>query len=379
MFRKKTFTFLWGMNMFAKKISIHVLPALAVLTLAWGCQKPGASGDEEATAAYTDADLALLKNFTDDVVLVTYHAMDAKALLLKDALINLRDNPNQTNLNAAKDAWIAVRVPWEQSEGFLTGPVDSQGLDPAMDTWPVQPSEIGYEMAKVDGNTIRDLEQVGVSAKGFHAIEFLLFGEEGSKTLATQTAAERSYLVSLATSVQGVISVLLSSWEESFEGGPSYRELLLNSGLKDNGAFATTSAAIDDIVQKLKDIADEVGATKIGGPHGDKTAPIESEYSDNSLNDFQDNIRGLRFVYQGSTTGAVHPSSLKARVQAKNPELDAQVEKLMDDSLAAIKDIPFPFRTSASSPAADAKITAAETLLRELRDLLEIQVAEVVK
>lgn len=365
--------------MLAKKFSSHILPALAVLTLAWGCQKPGESGDEETTAAYTDADLALLKNFTDDVVLVTYHAMDAKALLLKEALITLRDNPSPSNFTAAKNAWIAVRVPWEQSEGFLTGPVDSQGLDPAMDTWPVQPNEIGDEIAKVDGSMVRDLDQVGVSAKGFHAIEFLLFGEEGSKTLATQTAAERSYLVSLATSVHGVISVLLSSWEESFEGGPSYRELLLNSGVKDNGAFSTTSAAIDDIVQKLKDIADEVGATKIGGPHGDKTAPIESEYSDNSLNDFQDNIRGLRFVYQGSTKGAVNPSSIKARVKAKNPELDAQVEKLIDDSLMAIQGIPFPFRTSASAPAADAKITAAETVLRELRELLEIQVAEAVK
>lgn len=365
--------------MFARKISTRVLPALCVLTLALGCQKPGESGDEEAAAAYTDADLGLLKNFTDDVVLVTYHDMESKSLVLKDALITLRDSPSEVAFQAARDAWLSVRTPWEQSEGFLTGPVDSQGLDPAMDTWPVQPNEISDEIAKVEGNRLRDLSQVGVSAKGFHAIEFLLFGEEGAKTLASQTPAERSYLVSLASSVHDVISVLLSSWEESFEGGPSYRERLLNSGVAENGAFATSRAAIDDIVEKLSGIADEVGTVKIGGPHGDKTAPIESEYSDNSLRDFQDNIRGLRFVYQGSTTGAVNALSIKSRVKAKNPALDAQVEQLIDDAIAAIQGIPAPFRTSAASPAADAKITAAETVLRDLRDLLATDVAEAVK
>jgi predicted lipoprotein len=367
------------MNMVTRKISFRILASLAVLALAWGCQKPGESGDDDAAAAYTDADLALLKTFTDDVVLVIYHDMDAKALLLNDALIKLRDNPSESNFTAAKNAWLAVRVPWEQSEGFLTGPVDSQGLDPAMDTWPVQPSEIADEIAKVNGNDVRDLDQVGVSAKGFHAIEFLLFGEEGSKTLATQTAAERSYLVSLASSVQDVIKVLLASWEESFEGGPSYRERLLNSGRAENGAFATSRAAVDDVVEKLSGIAEEVGTVKVGGPHGDKTAPIESEYSDNSLRDFQDNIRGFRFVYQGSTTNTVSAASIKARVKAKNPALDAKVEQLMDDAIAAIQNIPAPFRTSAASPAADAKITAAETLLRELRDLVATDVAEAVK
>jgi predicted lipoprotein len=367
------------MTMFAKRIASRVLPALCILTFAWGCQKPGEAGDEETAAAYTEADLGLLKNFTDDVVLVVYHDMESKSLALKDALITLRDNPSEQALQKSREAWLSVRTPWEQSEGFLTGPVDSQGLDPAMDTWPVQPNEINDEIAKVEGNRLRDLSQVGVSAKGFHAIEFLLFGEEGSKTLATQTAAERSYLVSLAGSVHDVIAVLLSSWEESFEDGPSYRERLLNSGVADNGAFATSRAAIDDVVEKLSGIADEVGTVKIGGPHGDKRAPIESEYSDNSLRDFEDNIRGLRFVYQGSTTGAVHPSSIKSRVTAKDPALDARIEQLIDDAIAAIQRIPAPFRTSAASPAADAKITAAETVLRDLRDLLATEGADAVK
>lgn len=368
--------------MFIKILNSTVMTVLALLTMVAGCQKPGDSGNDGDTGpTYSEADTAILKTFADDVVIPTYKSLDDKALALKDALVTLRDNPSVENLAAAKTAWFVARVPWEQSEGFLTGPVDTQGLDPAMDTWPVEPKDILKEVAKVEGNAIRDLSKVAVEAKGFHAIEYLLFGEAGSKTLASQTVAERSYLVSLATDVHRVTSILLASWSVSFNGGSSYRDQLVNSGLDEGARFATSSAAIDDIVQRLKDIADEVGATKIGGPHAGVNSNIESEYSDNSLTDFQNNIKGLRYVYQGSLTDTASEASIKARVKAKNADLDAKVEQLITSAIDAIKLIPAPFRTSVSSgtTSADQAITGAEDVLRQLRILMEGDVAETVQ
>ena len=38
---------------------------------------------------------------------------------------------------AAALLWITAREPWETSEAFLFGPVADKGLDPNMDSWPL--------------------------------------------------------------------------------------------------------------------------------------------------------------------------------------------------------------------------------------------------
>ena len=42
----------------------------------------------------------------------------------------------------ACNAWITAREPWEESEAFLFGPVDELGLDPNMDSWPLDQNAI---------------------------------------------------------------------------------------------------------------------------------------------------------------------------------------------------------------------------------------------
>ena len=79
----------------------------------------------------------MLNDFANTVVLATYTDLDNKAGELLAAVKTLEADTSQGNLEKAQQAWIATRTPWEQSEAFLFGPVDTQGLDPALDSWPV--------------------------------------------------------------------------------------------------------------------------------------------------------------------------------------------------------------------------------------------------
>ena len=45
--------------------------------------------------------------------------------------------PLTVAFETACNAWITAREPWEESEAFLFGPVDELGLDPNMDSWPL--------------------------------------------------------------------------------------------------------------------------------------------------------------------------------------------------------------------------------------------------
>ncbi|MDR1668088.1 MAG: hypothetical protein LBS03_10450 [Bacteroidales bacterium] len=122
--------------------------------------------------AYT----AILQKYADNIVVVTYADMKNKAKALRDAVRAYVAAPTQNNLNTAADAWRATRIPWEQSESFLYGPADVLGLDPSLDSWPLDQSDI-YTILNDNKQLVDDIRsEIGDEAvRGFHTIELLLF------------------------------------------------------------------------------------------------------------------------------------------------------------------------------------------------------------
>jgi hypothetical protein len=84
----------------------------------------------------------VLGTYADDIVVKTYKDMKDKAKALKEAAKTYAANPSNARLSTACDAWKAVRIPWEQSEAFLYGPADLLGLDPLLDSWPLDQDDI---------------------------------------------------------------------------------------------------------------------------------------------------------------------------------------------------------------------------------------------
>ena len=100
----------------------------------------GCGSDEETDEQIEQVEAfnasTMLSDFANTVVLATYTELDKKAGELLSTVKALAADPTQGNLEKAQQAWKATRTPWEQSESFLFGPVDTQGLDPALDSWP---------------------------------------------------------------------------------------------------------------------------------------------------------------------------------------------------------------------------------------------------
>ena len=93
---------------------------------------------------------AIVKNYVDVVVVPTYEKLKEKNILLLDAVNSLVANPTNTRFEAACTAWLNAREPWELSEAFLFGPVDELGLDPNMDSWPLDQNAIEQNMKSED-------------------------------------------------------------------------------------------------------------------------------------------------------------------------------------------------------------------------------------
>lgn len=135
---------------------------------------------------------AIVTDYVDVVVLPTYKDLAEANAALHTAVQNLAANPTNATFEAAATAWMASRQPWEMSEAFLFGPVDELGLDPNMDSWPLDQDAIKNVLASgnfsdMDWSGEYDDENEGIaeaqSIRGFHTLEFLLFKNGKPRTI----------------------------------------------------------------------------------------------------------------------------------------------------------------------------------------------------
>ncbi len=133
---------------------------------------------------------AMVALYVDNVVVPTYTALSRNNSLLNEAVKTLAANPTNANFENACRAWMTAREPWETSEAFLFGPVDAMGLDPNMDSWPLDQDNIVQILNSgnfnnlnwIDGDDDDKIEAVQ-SVRGFHTLEFLLFKDGKPRTV----------------------------------------------------------------------------------------------------------------------------------------------------------------------------------------------------
>lgn len=124
----------------------------------------------------------IVDNYVDVVVVPTYKSLKERNEVLYQKVVNFKNSPSDANFATACNAWLEAREPWEKSEAFLFGPVDALGLDPNMDSWPLDQDNIvqilnsgNYDnLDWSDGDDDDTIEAVQ-SVRGFHTLEFLLF------------------------------------------------------------------------------------------------------------------------------------------------------------------------------------------------------------
>ena len=188
------------------KIQIFILiSALFVFTIS--CKKESNNNDENETQV---SNTEVLTDFANVLAKPNYADIKTRAGLLATAIDSLYANPNAANLNAAQQAWRSIRIPWEQAEGYLFGPAEDYNYDPATDTWPVNTAELDSLLASSNPLELADIEALQYSLKGYHPIEYILFGVGGSRTPSELTGRNLKYVVSLSQSLYNATASLVT-------------------------------------------------------------------------------------------------------------------------------------------------------------------------
>ncbi|MDO6507232.1 imelysin family protein [Colwellia sp. 4_MG-2023] len=367
---------------FKKSLLAAAISAL-VLTACGGSSSDSETPVVEETRFSFEA-TEMITNLTNDVIVAGYQNLNDGATDFLLATQNLVNTPTEENLALAQQAWKEVRVPWEQGESHIFGPVDALSIDPHLDTWPLNTSDLEALLASQASFSADELKTFNDDVQGFHTMEFLLFGdgvEDNEKSIDEMTTLESEYLSAAAEVFKTYTQSLLDAWivanDPNDANSPAYKDLLLTTN---NDIYASQLGVVEELINGMIGIVDEVGNGKIAEPFGSNidnidTSKVESQYSWNSLADFTDNIRGVQNVYRGEFSGQADKAGIIDFVNAADADLATRVDTEITDAIAAIEaiagDNDLPFRQAINDADARVRIQAAIDALSTLQTSFE--------
>lgn len=243
--------------------------------------RPGPS-QEQRRAAVAAA-------FVERVVLPGYGQLAANAADLAASLEQLAAQPDAAHLQRARAAWAGARRSWETAESWAFGPAQTQGFDTNLDDWPVNGKDLATALA-VGALSPQQFAQLTSTARGFHGIEAVLFGQvPPPPTAASLSPAALSYLRLAGQDLARQARGLLQAWQ-----GPAGFGQRFAVGDQADGAIA-------EILQGMVGTLQEVSAEKLGHPLATRRASdLESVYSGSTRADVLANLAGIQEGLQRS-------------------------------------------------------------------------------
>ncbi|RUW36760.1 MULTISPECIES: imelysin family protein [unclassified Mesorhizobium] len=363
-----------------------------VVTSRWGSRLAAIGATAALTAAVfvlpakaeTDAK-AVIKTYAD-IALAKYEDSLTTAQALDKAVDVLIARPSAETLTAAREAWKAARVPYQQTEVYRFGNKVVDDWEGRLNSWPLDEGLIDYvaksygtesdENALYTANVIANKEieingkKVDASkltpeflsgtlqeaggveanvATGYHAIEFLLWGQDLHGT--GPGAGERpytdydlknctggncdrraEYLKSASDLLVSDLQEMVGNWKED----GAARKALTDG--EPNAGIATIFTGMGSL--SYGELAGE--RMKLGLLLHDPEEEHDC-FSDNTYNSHLNDAIGIRAAYHASYTRldgtVVSGPSVSDMVKAADPAIDKELSDKLDVTVAKIEAI----------------------------------------
>lgn len=325
-----------------------------------------------------------------DIVYASYSDSVTSAQNLDTSIVSFLEDPTEDGLEDAQDAWLNSREPYLQTEvyRFYEGPIDNEetGVEGMLNAWPLDEAYIDYTVddaeagiindtsLTIDADTLMSLNEQGGEeniATGFHAIEFLLWGQD----LSADSAGTRPYTDYLedenataanqdrrALYLETTSALLIEHLEE-----------VQSAWAPDTTNFRSEFEALDGEEQLRMIMTGMIILTgfETGGERlqtaldsGDQEDE-HSCFSDNTHRDMIQDIQGVQNIYLG-TYGSVSGLGIKDIVAEVDPDLADRLETEIEASLAAANAMQTPFDNEIAMDNSEGR-ERVQTLITALR------------
>jgi len=331
-----------------------------------GCNNANINTNTEVTA------IGVIDNYAN-IALATYQDSLTQAQILDKNITQLIADPTEARLTATKAAWLAARVPYQQSEAFRFGNAVVDDWEGKVNAWPLDEGLIDYVDASygsesgnnalyranvinssqihVNGelidvsnitpdliaNQLHEADEVEANvASGYHAIEFLLWGQDLNGTAAgagnrpasdydtnncsnTNCARRGEYLQAASQLLINDLEDMVAAWQASGEARTAVTATSSDQGI---AAMVTGMGSLS-----YGELAGE--RIKLGLMLHDPEEEHDC-FSDNTHNSHYYDAKSIQNVYLGEYTrtdgSKVTGPSLAHLVAAQSPQLDQRMQ-----------------------------------------------------
>ncbi|MCY3543817.1 MAG: iron-regulated protein [Chloroflexi bacterium] len=364
------------------------------LLLAIGCQQVAAPAEPEVDVDALKT--AIVANYANGVH-ASYSQSLNSARAMDVAIDSFLANPTPATLEAAKRAWLVARDDYGPTEAFrfYSGPIDNEedGPEGLLNAWPMDESYIDYvegdastgiinmpdEYPTIDADLLVSLNEEGGEenvSTGWHAIEFLLWGQDlndigpGARPVEDYTtndnADRRAQYLAVASDLLLVhLGDMVNAWAP---GGGNYRA---------DFVALPSDEAITNIITGIGELSrGELAGERMTVAYEARSQEDEhSCFSDNTVADIVGNAIGIQMVLEGNFGTVMGPGILDL-IAVENPELAEQLAGEVELSIAQARQIPSPFDQHLAEGVPDSAAGRMQTL--RVIELLEKQTDTIV-
>jgi len=343
-----------------------------------------ASADDAAAKVDEAAAKAVVAHYTE-IVFAVFSDAESTAKNLQAAVDAFLAKPNDETLKAARAAWIAARVPYLQSEVFRFGNTIIDDWEGQVNAWPLDEGLIDYvdssyehalgnpaataniianpqiqvgedkvDVSEITPEKLASLNELGGSeanvATGYHAIEFLLWGQdlngtgpgagnrpasdylEGAGATGGHNDRRRAYLKAVTQLLVNDLEEMVGNWKPDV--ADNYRASLeaepAQSGLR-KMLFGMGSLSLGELAGERMKVSLEANS-----PEDEQDC-----FSDNTHNSHFYDAKGIRNVYLGEYTRVdgtkLTGPSLSSLVAKADPATDEALKNDLQSTEAKIQ------------------------------------------
>ena len=373
---------------------------LGLMTIAIGCSDDSETIRREVVSSY--AELAHT-NYAESL---------EAAKTLNQRLQAFVDAPSTETLRSARQAWLAAREPYLQTEvfRFYEGPIDNEtdGPEGLLNAWPMDEHFIDYTEDEPNAGLINDrafeISAENIEAKneaggekniatGYHAIEFLLWGQDkidgsgagnrpftdylvGDGGTAKNQDRRAKYLKLLGDLLVSHLEMVHAQWTP--EG--TYRKDFVEADADESMEKILTGMIV---LAGFETGGERLQAALDSGDREDE----HSCFSDNTHRDMIQDVQGIANVYNGAYTTqsgvAWKGKGVRAVVEDLDEDLNNTLKAQINEALAAANALQTPFESeikpgnsegNSRVQALISKLRATENTLEEVFEKLEYTV-----
>lgn len=382
---------------------MKVLSAFLVLTLSVASASVPASAADAKKSTVKPIPAEVAKKAVEryvEIVRLAYADALKGAIELRSRINAFVAAPTAESLTAAREAWKAARDVYGPTEAFrfYGGPIDDpqDGPEGLMNAWPIDESYLDYVRGAENAGIINNVKdypkitkEILVAANekdgeknistGYHAIEFLLWGQDHSTTgpgerphtdyVAGQgkNAERRGMTLKLLADllVEHLTSVQ-KAWEPS--NPKNYGDQLKKEPLDESLRRIYTGL----ITLSIDEMAGERMTVALERHDQEHEQDCFSDYTQKGM---IGNEAGIRNVWYG-TYGSTQGTGLHDIVVALDPKLAKQTEARIREAEKAVKAIPHPFdqviaEKKKNGPKRKAAMRAISALEEQARSIAE--------